>query len=223
MRKIIAKRLVFSKTTVPHSYVKSVCHVDKLLRLRADLMKNEQKKVSLNDFIIKALALALRIVPELNSNYDEKTDSFTPLAGVDVSIAVATDKGLITPIVKDADRLGVLDISSRVKELAGRARANKLQPHEFQGGGFSISNLGMFGITDFTAVINPPQVGILAVGTSKRKLNVEDLTGAPVTEVSFNLSFDERCVSMDRAIKFLNTLSYFIANPDLLADEFEQF
>ncbi len=114
MRKIIAKRLVLSKTTIPHSYAKSSCPIDKIIALRKEMIKNNQK-VSINDFIIKALALALKLVPELNSNYEETTGSFKALSTVDVSIAVATDKGLITPIVKNADRLSVLDISENVK------------------------------------------------------------------------------------------------------------
>ena len=158
------------------------------------------------------------MVPEVNSTYDDKTGAFTQQSGVDISVAVATDKGLITPIVKNADKLSVLEISERVKALANKAREGKLLPHEFQGGSFSISNLGMFGVKEFSAVINPPQVGILAVGTSQSTFNT---AMERQTEMALTLSFDERCVSADRAMKFLTTLNYFLANPDVLADRNE--
>jgi pyruvate/2-oxoglutarate dehydrogenase complex dihydrolipoamide acyltransferase (E2) component len=180
------------------------------------------------------------MVPEVNSTYDDKTNTFTQQRGVDISVAVATDKGLITPIVKNADKLSVVEISERVKVsaftyqkcalisefndylikvLANKAREGKLQPHEFQGGSFSISNLGMFGIKEFSAVINPPQVGILAVGTSQSTLSPASLQRQ--TEMALTLSYDERCVSADRAMKFLTSLNYFLANPDVLADRNE--
>ena len=158
------------------------------------------------------------MVPEINSNYDDKAQKYTQLPGVDISVAVATDKGLITPIVMDADKLSVIDISARVKALADKARQGKLQPHEFQGGSFSISNLGMFGVKEFSAVINPPQVGILAAGASQEKFNAEMKVQ---TEMALTLSYDERCVSLDRAMKFLTILNYFIANPDVLVDRNE--
>ena len=185
--------------------------------LRKEMIKNNQK-VSVNDFLIKAIALALRMVPELNSNLNEKTNEYTRLTTVDISVAVATDKGLITPIVKDADKLSVVGISERVKQLANKAREGKLQPHEFQGGSFSISNLGMFGVTEFSAVINPPQIGILAVGKSQLKFNTDMKVQ---NEVTVTLSYDERCVSLDQAMKFLTTLKYFIANPELLQEQNE--
>jgi len=219
MRKVIAKRLVLSKTTIPHSYISSTCVMDKIISIRKEMIANKQK-VSLNDFIIKAASLALKLVPEVNSNQVANTTEFKPCQTVDISIAVATDKGLITPIVANADQLCVTSISETVKILAEKARNNKLQPHEFQGGSFSISNLGMFGISEFSAVINPPQTAILAVGGSKATFNTDIIKQ---TEMSFTLSYDARCVNLDRAFKFMNTFKYFLANPDLLVEQIQTF
>lgn len=219
MRKIIAKRLVLSKQTIPHSYVNSSCVIDKIIAVRKEMIANKQK-ISLNDFIIKAAALALKLVPEVNSNQLENTTEFKSCETVDISIAVATDKGLITPIVKNADQLCVTEVSETVKALAEKARNNKLQPHEFQGGSFSISNLGMFGISEFSAVINPPQTAILAVGGSKPTFNTDMVKQ---TEMSFTLSYDARCVDLDKAFKFMNTFKYFLVNPDLLVEQKQTF
>lgn len=155
-------------------------------------------------------------MPELNSNQNSSTGQFSQLSSVDISVAVATENGLITPIVKNADRLSVVGISETVKALANKARQGKLMPHEFQGGSFSISNLGMFGITEFSAVINPPQTGILAVGKSQLKFTADMKIQ---TQVTFTLSYDERCCDLNRAQKFMNTLNYLIANPQLLVDQ----
>lgn len=219
MRKVIAKRLVLSKTTIPHSYINTNCVIDKVIALRKQMAANNQK-VSLNDFIIKAAALTLKLVPEVNSNSVDGSDQFKQSHTVDISIAVATDKGLITPIVPSSDQMSVEKISQTVKLLADKARQGKLQPHEFQGGSFSISNLGMFGITEFSAVINPPQTAILAVGKSQNTFNLEM---EKQTEVSFTLSYDARCVDLDRAYKFMNTFKYLMANPDLLVEQVQTF
>lgn len=218
MRKVIAKRLVMSKTTIPHSYVSSKCQIDKIVALRKEMIKAGQK-VSINDFVLKALGLSLRLVPEFNSNM-EANGEYKVLPTVDISIAVATDKGLITPIIKNADKLSVVQISEAAKSLAEKARLNKLLPHEFQGGSFSLSNLGMFGINNFSAVINPPQIAIMAIGKSQSKFN-EDMK--VVSEVHYTISYDERCVSLDRAMKFTNTFSYFISNPELLNEQGQTF
>lgn len=219
MRKVIAKRLVLSKTTIPHSYITTDVVMDKIVALRKQMIANGQK-CSLNDFIIKAAALTLKLVPEVNSNQVAGTEEFKQSSTVDISIAVATDNGLITPIITTADQSCVSSISERVKGLAEKARKGKLQPHEFQGGSFSISNLGMFGVSEFSAVINPPQTAILAVGGSKNTFNVEM---KEQTEASFTLSYDARCVDLDRAYKFMNTFKYFLANPDLLIEQTQQF
>ncbi|KAJ1909080.1 hypothetical protein IWQ60_011368 [Tieghemiomyces parasiticus] len=171
MRRIIASRLTESKATVPHSYIKQDLTMDKLLQLRQHLKATSDVRVSVNDFIIRAAALALRDTPEANVRFnpDASTDEVaTQQPTVDISVAVATPAGLITPIIKHADQKGIATISAEMKALADRARLNKLKPDEYQGGTFSISNLGMFGVNDFTAVINPPQACILAVGGTRQ-------------------------------------------------------
>jgi len=156
MRKIIARRLTESKTTVPHFYTSAEIHLDPILALRKDFAKQDIK-FSVNDVIVRAAALALRDVPEINASYT--ADGQIQMSNsIDICIAVATPGGLITPIVPQTDALGLMQINAKIKDLATRARDNKLLPEEFQGGTFTISNLGMFGITEFTAVINPPQV-----------------------------------------------------------------
>jgi len=162
MRKVIAKRLVESKQTIPHYYLSVECEMDNLLNLRKTLLADHSAKVSVNDFIVKASGYALKQVPEVNAQWD--ADAIRYLDNVDICVAVATDGGLVTPIVANVPSLGLTDISAAVKDLAGRAREGKLQPAEMIGGTFTVSNLGMFGVSHFTSIINPPQVGILAVG-----------------------------------------------------------
>ncbi|KAF9095542.1 hypothetical protein BGX29_008974 [Mortierella sp. GBA35] len=166
MRKVIASRLSESKTTVPHSYVTRDIVIDNMMKLRHLLADELQVKVSVNDFLIKAASLALRDVPESNVQF-ASGDDVKQLKDIDISVAVATPTGLITPIVKGADSRGLQSISLAVKELADRAKKNKLKPEEYQGGSFSVSNLGMFGVNNFTAIINPPQACILAIGGSR--------------------------------------------------------
>ena len=168
MRRVIAKRLTESKQNVPHFYLTMDIELDALLKLRGELNARSSKdgassfKLSVNDMIIKAAALALRRVPKVNASFTDEGVAFYD--DVDISIAVAIPDGLITPIIRKADQKGLATISNEMKDLGLRARAGKLKPEEFQGGGFSISNLGMFGVKDFQAIINPPQAAILAVG-----------------------------------------------------------
>ncbi|KAF4520780.1 hypothetical protein B566_EDAN011432 [Ephemera danica] len=164
MRRTIAKRLSESKTTIPHSYGNIECDISEILRLRKAL-KADGIAVSVNDFVIKAVAVALRQCPSVNCIWTG--DKAVPASEIDISIAVATENGLITPIVKGAGGKGVHEISTTVRDLATRAKQGKLQLNEFQGGTFTISNLGMFGIGHFSAIINPPQCGILAVGSGR--------------------------------------------------------
>ncbi|KAG0214365.1 hypothetical protein BGX28_002182 [Mortierella sp. GBA30] len=166
MRKVIASRLSESKTTIPHSYVTRDIVIDNMMKLRRLLADELHVKVSVNDFLIKAASLALRDVPESNVQFSSG-DNVKQLKDIDISVAVATPTGLITPIVKGADGRGVQSISLAVKELADRAKKNKLKPEEYQGGSFSISNLGMFGVSNFTAIVNLPQASILAVGGAR--------------------------------------------------------
>jgi len=164
MRKVIAKRLVESKQEIPHYYLSVECEMDALLALRKTLLADHSAKVSVNDFVVKASGYALRKVPEVNAQWG--ADAIRYLDNVDVCVAVATDGGLVTPIVSDVPALGLTDISSTVKDLATRARDGKLAPNEMIGGTFTVSNLGMFGVSHFTSIINPPQVAILAVGST---------------------------------------------------------
>ncbi|CAL4122248.1 unnamed protein product, partial [Meganyctiphanes norvegica] len=210
MRRTIAKRLSQSKVGIAHSYGTLDCCADKLLALRK-YHKAEGISISVNDLIIKAVATALQHCPEMNAVW--KGDQLHIASEVDISVAVATPAGLITPIVKDADALGVEEINATVKELASRARINKLKPEEFLGGTFTISNLGMFGISEFSAIINPPQCGILAVGGSRLTLSE---SGSPTTRMSATLSYDRAAVDDYTAAIFLETLKDLLEEPNTL-------
>ena len=216
MRKVIAKRLTESKATVPHFYTSIECEIDELLAIRTTLKKSLDVNVSVNDLVIKAAAQALRDVQEANSKWNKASNSVTPGSAVDISVAVATPNGLITPIVTGADRRGVSDINGAVKDLAGRAREGKLKPEEYQGGSFSISNLGMFGITSFSAVINPPQACILAVGAGVPRVLPPKKDGDKPrigTTVTVQLSADRRVVNEAIAAQFLQTFRGYFSSP----------
>ncbi|KAK8662238.1 hypothetical protein V6N13_091825 [Hibiscus sabdariffa] len=197
IRKVIARRLLESKQTTPHLYLSSDVVLDPLNSFRKELKEKHDIKVSVNDIVIKAVAIALKNVPEANAYWDVEKGEIILCDSVDISIAVATEKGLMTPIVRNADQKSISSISSEVKQLAEKARAGKLLPNEFQGGTFSISNLGMFPVDHFCAIINPPQAGILAVGRGNKF--VEPVAGsdgierpAVVTKMNLTLSADHR-------------------------------
>ncbi|KAH9768764.1 Dihydrolipoyllysine-residue acetyltransferase component 1 of pyruvate dehydrogenase complex [Citrus sinensis] len=197
IRKVIARRLLESKQNTPHLYLSSDVVLDPLLSFRKELKEKHNTKVSVNDIVIKAVAVALKNVPEANAYWDVEKGEIVLCDAIDISIAVATEKGLMTPIVRNADQKSISAISMEVKELAEKARAGKLAPHEFQGGTFSISNLGMFPVDQFCAIINPPQAGILAVGRGNQV--VEPVIGsdgnetpAVVTKMNLTLSADHR-------------------------------
>lgn len=213
MRKIIAKRLTESKAQVPHFYASIECEIDNLLKLRKTLKKDLDLNVSVNDLVIKSAALALRDVPEANAKWNKATSRPDLGSSVDISVAVATPNGLITPIVTDADKRGLSDISTKVKDLAGRAKEGKLKPEEYQGGSFSISNLGMFGITSFSAVINPPQACILAVGGGVPRVVPGTAKPKVVTIVTVQLSGDRRVVDEALASQFLKVFQSYLSNP----------
>jgi len=222
MRKVIASRLTQSKQEVPHAYSSISCSLDNILALRKAMKAQDKKPPSLNDFVIKASALALREVPEANCIWDEKAATPILMDDVDVSVAVATPDGLITPIIKAAHHLRLNEISTTMKDLAGRARDKKLLPEEFQGGTFTISNLGMFGITEFSAVINPPQACILAVGGGSEQMvapasavddYVEPEAMVKTTMMTVRLSSDERCVDQAVASRFLAAFRAFMEDP----------
>jgi pyruvate dehydrogenase E2 component (dihydrolipoamide acetyltransferase) len=217
MRKVIAKRLLESKQTVPHFYLTTNIEIDALLKLRAELNAKSPKegagafKLSVNDLVIKASALALRRHPMVNSTYTE--EAIIQYDDVDISIAVAIPDGLITPIIRKADLLGLAAISNSMKDLGARAKTGKLKPEEFQGGGFSISNLGMFGIAEFSAIINPPQSAILAVGAGEKRAVVKDDALAIATVMTVTLSCDHRVVDGALGAEFLATLKGIIEDP----------
>ena len=214
MRKTIARRLGESKQTVPHFYLTVECELDALLTLRKDLNTRAEAsgvKLSVNDLVIKAAAAALRKVPGANASWAE--DAILLYDRVDISVAVATDGGLITPIIKDADRKGLAAISAEMKDLAARARDNKLKPEEFQGGTFSLSNLGMFGIKEFSAIINPPQGCILAIGAGAQRPVVKDGALAIATVMSATLSVDHRVVDGALGAQYLQAFKALIEDP----------
>jgi pyruvate dehydrogenase E2 component (dihydrolipoamide acetyltransferase) len=217
MRRVIARRLTESKQQVPHFYMTVDCVIDRLLAGRAALnAKSPEKgpgafKLSVNDFVIKAVAVALRQVPAANASYSD--DGILMWDNVDVSVAVAIPGGLITPIIRNADAKGLAQISNEMKDLAARAKDGKLKPEEFQGGGFSISNLGMFGIKEFGAVINPPQGAILAVGAGEQRPVVKDGALAIATVMSCTLSVDHRVIDGAVGAEFLAAFKRIVEDP----------
>jgi pyruvate dehydrogenase E2 component (dihydrolipoamide acetyltransferase) len=211
MRKTIARRLTEAKQTVPHFYLTVDCVIDDLLAARKRINEENDLKISVNDFVIKASAIALKRVPAANASWDEEGVLLYDHA--DISVAVATPSGLITPIVKAAENKGLEAISTEMKDLAGRARESKLKPEEYQGGTFSVSNLGMFGIKDFAAIINPPQGCILAVGAGEQRPVVRDGALAVATVMSCTLSVDHRVVDGAVGAEFLAAFKKLIENP----------
>jgi len=216
MRKIIASRLQESKQTVPHFYLTVDCRIDELLdmrkRLNAAAPEGEGAyKISVNDFVVRAVALALKQVPAANASWTET--AIRQYHDVDVAVAVATPNGLITPVVRNADEKGLAVISNQVKDLATRGRDGKLMPEEYQGGGFTISNLGMFGIKDFAAIINPPQSCILAVGAGEQRPVVTNGALAVATVMTCTLSVDHRSVDGAIGAQFLAAFKRMIEEP----------
>ena len=215
MRKAIARRLTSAKTLIPHYYLTIECRLDSLMLTRAKLNEAAGKKaaykLSVNDFVVKASAMALMKHPDVNASWTE--NSILRHKHADVGIAVALPFGLITPIVFSAEEKGLSDISNEVKDLAARAKDKKLKPQEYEGGSFSISNLGMFGIKQFTAVINPPQGAILAVGAGEERAVVIDGKVVVATMMTCTLSCDHRVIDGSTGAKFLQTFKQFIEEP----------
>jgi pyruvate dehydrogenase E2 component (dihydrolipoamide acetyltransferase) len=212
MRKVIARRLVESKREAPHFYLTIDCNIERLLQLRQEInAKREKDKISVNDFVIKAAALALKRVPAANASWTETAARLYQAA--DVSVAVATPGGLITPIIRSAETKSLSAISAEMKDLAARAREGKLKPEEYQGGTFSVSNLGMFGIREFAAVINPPQGAILAVGAGEQRPIVKDNALAIATMMSCTLSVDHRVVDGAIGAEYLAAFKKLIEDP----------
>jgi len=213
VRKVIARRLTESKQQIPHFYLTVDCELDALLKLRKEL--NERPgatyKLSVNDLIIKATAIAIRQKPAVNAMWGG--DKLYQFEDIDVSVAVAIDGGLVTPIIRRADQKGLATISAEMKELAVRARDGKLQPEEYQGGGFTISNLGMYGIKDFSAVINPPQACILAVGAGEQRPVVKNGALAIATVMTCTLSVDHRVVDGALGAEWLQAFQSLVEDP----------
>jgi len=214
MRKTIARRLTQSKQDLPHYYLTHDIDAGPLVEARRAInaeLERDGEKVSLNDLVVKGCALALRRVPGVNASF--QGDHIDLHQVVDVSVAVAIPEGLITPVIRDADRKGVRQIAQEVKDLAGRAREKKLRPEEFTGGTFSVSNLGMFGIESFTAVINPPEAAILAVGTLREEPVVSGGQVVPGTRMRMTLSCDHRVVDGAVGAEFLAELRTLLERP----------
>lgn len=222
IRKVIARRLLESKQSVPHFYLSCELNITKLQELRVSINEVaplDEKgaptyKISVNDLIIKATAMALKKVPEANSSWSD--DAVLIYNNIDISMAVAIDGGLITPIIKNADQKTIQAISLEAKQLAKKARDGKLQPEEFQGGSFSISNLGMFGIDNFAAIVNPPQSCILAVARAVEKPIVENGQIKIAQMMNITLSSDHRSVDGAVGAEFLKALRKYIENPILM-------
>lgn len=211
MRKTIARRLTESKSTVPHFYLNVECHVDALLTMRQQINAIANEKISVNDMIIKAVAMASAQVPQMNACWAET--AIHQYHHVDISVAVATEKGLLTPVIRKAETKSLSTIHREVVELATLARDGKLRPEQYQGGSFSISNLGMYGVSDFNAIINPPQAGILAVGAIKKKpivINDEIQVGSVLR---CSLSADHRVIDGAVAATWLAAFQQLIEDP----------
>ena len=216
MRKVIAERLSASKREIPHFYLSIDCDIDALMDLRQQLNAKSPEgegayKLSVNDFVVRAVALAIRAYPGVNISWTE--DAVRQYADVDVCVAVATPNGLITPVVRNADNKGLATLSNEVKDLAGKARDGKLIPEEYQGGGFTISNLGMYGIPTFSAIINPPQSCLLAVGAAEKRPVVKDGALAVATMMTCTLSTDHRTVDGAIGAEFLGVFKRLIEQP----------
>jgi pyruvate dehydrogenase E2 component (dihydrolipoamide acetyltransferase) len=220
MRKTIARRLTESKQSVPHFYLTIDVDAGALVSFReqvngeiaaATRKGEEPEKISINDLIVKASAVALRRVPECNAQFS--SEAILVHQRVDISVAVAVPEGLVTPVLRDADRKGVLEIGRSIRDLASRARAKKLAPEEMSNGTFSISNLGMFGIDEFAAVINPPEGAILAVGRVRDEPVVKDGAVVPGKKLAFTLSCDHRVIDGAVGARFLAELRSLLERP----------
>ena len=211
MRRTIARRLTESKSTIPHFYLSVDCRMDRLMSLRSEINTAMPRKISVNDFIVRAVAVALREVPQANVGWTE--NAMRQYTQADIAIAVSTDFGLITPIVRAADRKSLSMISQEITDLAERARASQLRPDEYQGGSFSVSNLGMFGVSEFSAIINPPQAAILAVGMTQQVPVVEDGAVKIASVMRCTLSVDHRAIDGALAAQWLAAFKRLLENP----------
>ncbi len=211
MRRAIARRLTESKTTVPHFYVTADCKVDSLFDLRKRINESSPVKISVNDIVVKAVASALMDVPEANVIWNP--EAMHKFESADIAVAVATDGGLLTPVIRGVEKRQLSNLSMEIAELAGRARAGKLRQEELEGGSFAVSNLGMYGTKEFSAILNPPQSGILAVGAASPRAIVEDGQVVVANIMTVTLSADHRAVDGAVAAQWLAAFVKRIENP----------
>ncbi|MFC5387154.1 pyruvate dehydrogenase complex dihydrolipoamide acetyltransferase [Aquamicrobium segne] len=213
MRRTIARRLTESKQNIPHFYLSADCQMDALIALRQKINADRpgDARISVNDLVVKAAAAALAALPTCNVSWTE--DALLQWHRVDISVAVATDGGLITPIITQADRKSLSAISAEIGDLASRARAGTLRPDEYQGGSFTISNLGMYGVRDFAAILNPPQAAILAVGAIEPRMIVRDRQSAIADMMTCTLSLDHRAIDGALGAQWLGLFKELIENP----------
>lgn len=214
MRKVIAKRLAESKFTAPHFYLTLEIDMDNAIKARKAVNANEGMRISFNDMVIKAVASALKKHPNVNSAW--MGDTIRRNQHIHIGVAVAVDEGLLVPVIRFADTKGMMEIGAEVKELAGKAKSKKLQPQEWEGNTFTISNLGMFGIESFTAIINPPDSCILAIGAIKQIPVVKDGQVVPGNVMKVTLSCDHRVVDGATGAEFLNTFKQYLENPVMM-------
>ena len=216
MRKTIAERLVKSKNEAPHFYLSIDCNIEQLLKARSTInsKSNDEYKISVNDMIIKAASATLLKVPKANASWENENTRY--FKNTDISVAVAIDGGLITPIIKNVEFKGLLEISNEMKTLAQKAKEGKLKPGDYIGGSFSISNLGMYGIKEFSAVINPPQGCILAIGVGEQRAIVTNNQISIATMMTVTLSCDHRVVDGAVGAEYLSKFKEFIENPSLM-------
>lgn len=215
VRRVIADRLLEAKSTIPHFYVTRDVNAEELVVLREQL-KAGGVKLTYNDFVVKAAALALTEHPDVNVSFDAENEVIKEYLTVDISVAVTTPEGLITPIVTHADEKHIQEISQEIKALAKKAKEGKLLPEEFQGGSFTVSNMGMYDVKDFAAIINPPQAAILAVGGIREEAVVIDGEVVAGQRMSLTVSCDHRVVDGTKAASFLKTLAQLLEHPALL-------
>jgi pyruvate dehydrogenase E2 component (dihydrolipoamide acetyltransferase) len=211
MRKAIARRLTESKSTVPHFYLNAECNVDQLLELRRQLNQWSNSKISVNDLIVKASAAAFSDVPNANVIWTDK--ELLRFADSDISIAVTTEKGLVTPVLRSVNKMSIFEVNQTVLDLATRAREGRLKQHEIEGGSFSVTNLGMFGVQSFSAIINPPQSAILAVGAAKPKAVVIENQIKIASTLELTLSVDHRAIDGALAAQWLSAFCKRIEEP----------
>jgi pyruvate dehydrogenase E2 component (dihydrolipoamide acetyltransferase) len=211
----LARRMVQAKNTIPHYYLSVDCQVDLLIAKQKSTSASLAQKLSLNDFVIAACACALRANPSINVQWSE--EALVQLESIDIAIAVAVGDSLLTPVIRNADRKSLLELAIESRELITRSRDGLLTPEEYRGGGFTISNLGMFGISSFAAIINAPQSAILAVGAAERRAIVSDGVVKPATVMTCTLSVDHRTVNGAIAAKFLADVKNSLEEPHTLA------